>query len=199
MPAAAVAFVTSNLHKLAVARQHLAPHGVEVEHVPMHLDEIQATTVREVALHKARQAFALLGRPLFVEDSGFYIDELNFPGPFVKPVLEMMGVGRLAGLADLTTDRRCHFESVLAYVDASGDPLALEDVASRGTVAARVLAAPGPGSWSQVWDFYIPDGYDRPASALTPDENRLRLQRWAARSVYHQLGAALTGTGRPGA
>src|SRR5215468_9159966 len=70
-----ITFVTGNLNKLAVARQHLAPFGIEVEHVTMHLDEIQAQTVQEVALHKARAAFEVLRRPLIVEDSGFYIDE----------------------------------------------------------------------------------------------------------------------------
>ncbi len=189
---ARVTFVTGNLNKLAVAREHLAAFGVEVEHVALHLDEVQAATVREVALHKARAAYERLGRPVVVEDSGFYIDELNFPGPFVKYVVEMMGAARLARLADLTSDRRCHFESVLVHHDGVGEPLVFEDRASTGTVAEQIVTTASDGRWSEVWDLYIPDGYDRPASALRPEENAARFERWALRSVYRQLGEALT-------
>jgi XTP/dITP diphosphohydrolase len=186
-----VVFVTGNLNKLAVARQHLAPFGIEVEHVVLDLDEIQAPTVREVALHKARQAFSALRRPLIVEDSGFYIDELNFPGPFVKHVVAMMGVERLARVADVTRDRRCHFDSVLVHVDEAGQETVFEDRASTGTLAATPVGQPQPGSWSAIWHIYIPDGYDRPASALTPEENERRFEQWGTRSVYRQVGEAL--------
>lgn len=192
MSARVVTFVTGNLRKLAVAREHLAPFGVQVEHVALPLPEVQAATVREVALYKARAAVEAVGGPVLVEDSGFYIDELNFPGPFVKYVIEMMGAQKLARLADLTRDRRCHFCSVLVYHPGAGDPWVFEDRGSTGTVAEQVVTTETPQRWSAVWDLYIPDGFDRPASQLSPEENAQRFQRWATRSVYHQLGAALT-------
>ena len=105
-----IAFVTSNSQKLATAREHLEPFGVDLEQVRLDLDEIQSASVRAVALHKAQQAFRLLRRPLIVEDSGFYIDELNgFPGPLVKFVVQSLRAEGIARLADLTATRRAHF------------------------------------------------------------------------------------------
>ncbi|MEU2738209.1 non-canonical purine NTP pyrophosphatase [Streptomyces sp. NPDC007095] len=77
MPGIKVAMCTGNSGKFRTAQEHLAPWGIEVEQVALELDEIQTTSVAEIAQHKARQAFAVLGRPLFVEDSGFYIEEFG--------------------------------------------------------------------------------------------------------------------------
>jgi inosine/xanthosine triphosphate pyrophosphatase family protein len=75
-----IAFVTSNPGKFATACEHLSPIGVQLEQVRLDLDEIQSNSVMTVALHKAQQAFRVLRRPLIIEDSGFYIDQLNgFP------------------------------------------------------------------------------------------------------------------------
>ncbi|WP_369251054.1 non-canonical purine NTP pyrophosphatase [Streptomyces sp. R41] len=76
---------TGNAGKFRTAQEHLAPWGVEVEQVALELDEIQTTSVAIIAEHKARQAYAILGRPLFVENSGFYIEEFGgWPGPMVN-------------------------------------------------------------------------------------------------------------------
>ncbi len=80
-----ITFVTSNTRKFATAVEHLSPAGIELEQVALDLDEIQADSVVPVALHKAQQAFRALHRPVIIEDSGFYIDELDgFPGPFAR-------------------------------------------------------------------------------------------------------------------
>lgn len=113
-----IAFVTGNRGKVASAVEHLAPLGIAVEQVALDLDEIQSTNTRAVALHKARQAFTALGRPLLVEDSGFGLDGLGgFPGPMIKSVLEAVGANGVARLADLATDRSGRFSSAVVYVD----------------------------------------------------------------------------------
>ncbi|MGH3897352.1 MAG: non-canonical purine NTP pyrophosphatase [Pseudonocardiaceae bacterium] len=96
----------NNARKFATAVEHLSPAGIELEQITLDLNEIQADSVTSVALHKAQQAFRALHRPIIIEDSGFYIDELDgFPGPFVKYVIKSLGAGGVARLADLTTTR----------------------------------------------------------------------------------------------
>ncbi|GAA1371780.1 non-canonical purine NTP pyrophosphatase [Streptomyces beijiangensis] len=62
MSCSKIAFCTGNLGKFAAAQEHLMPWGIEIEQVPLDLDEIQTVSVKEIARHKARQAFAALGR-----------------------------------------------------------------------------------------------------------------------------------------
>lgn len=44
-----VAFCTGNDGKFITAQEHLAPWGIEIDQVPQDLDEIQTTSVEEIA------------------------------------------------------------------------------------------------------------------------------------------------------
>lgn len=203
-----IAFVTSNSGKYSTACDHLSPIGIELEHVRLDLDEIQSDSVATVALHKAQHAFRILRRPLIIEDSGFYIDELDcFPGPFVKYVIKSIGARGMARLADLTTTRRCHFEGVLVYLDAHGVPRTFTDAGDGGTVADQPTTDPQPGAWSALWDVFIPTGCTEPLSALREEERARIFDGWAKQSVFARFGewmarkhsqhtAAVAGNGR---
>ncbi|MGH4012518.1 MAG: non-canonical purine NTP pyrophosphatase [Pseudonocardiaceae bacterium] len=203
-----IAFVTSNAGKVATANEHLSPVGIELEQVALDLDEIQADSVASVALHKAQQAFRVLHRPVIIEDSGFYIDELGgFPGPFIKYAIKALGAEGVARLADLTKARHCHFEGVLVYIDAHGVPRTFTDTGEGGTVADRPTTDPQPGAWSALWDVFIPAGCTQPLSALREEERTSIFDGWAKQSVFarfgewlarkHDQGAApANGTGR---
>jgi len=187
----AVAIVTSNPAKAATAREHLAPFQITVEPVPLQLEEIQAASVGEVALYKARQAYAVLGRPVITEDSGLYIEELGgFPGPLAKPVTSMLGLAGIIGLADMTTTRAAHFESALAYIDAAS-ARTFTSTGPSGTIARRPAAATRAGAWSPLWDIYIPPGAGRPVSAFGDRDFAGYLAAWRDRSVFTQFGAWL--------
>ncbi|MGH3905011.1 MAG: non-canonical purine NTP pyrophosphatase [Pseudonocardiaceae bacterium] len=184
-----ISFVTSNPRKFTTAREHLSPLGVELEQVSLDLDEIQADSVALVALHKAQQAFRVLHRPVIVEDSGFYIDELGgFPGPFVKYVIKALGAEGVARLADLTKTRHSHFEGILVYIDAHGVPRTFTDTGDGGTVADRPTTDPQPGAWSALWDVFIPTGCTEPLSALRESERTRIFDGWAKQSVFARFG-----------
>ncbi len=184
-----ITFVTGNAEKFATAREHLASLGVELEQVTLDLDEIQSSSVQEVALHKAQHAFRALRRPVIIEDSGFYIDELSgFPGPSVKFVIKALGAGGIARLADQTATRKCHFQSVLVYIDAHGVPRTFVDQGDGGTIAEKPTAEPQPGSWSALWDVFVPTGCTEPLSALRDNERAHILNGWAKQSVFTQFG-----------
>lgn len=184
-----ITFVTGNAGKFATAREHLASLGVELEQVTLDLDEIQSSSVHEVALHKAQQAFRALRRPVIIEDSGFYIDELNgFPGPSVKYVIKALGAEGIARLADQTATRQCHFQGVLVYIDAHGVPRTFIDEGDGGTIAEKPTAEPQPGSWSALWDVFVPTGCTEPLSALRDNERAHVFDGWAKQSVFTQFG-----------
>ncbi|MGH3710291.1 MAG: non-canonical purine NTP pyrophosphatase [Pseudonocardiaceae bacterium] len=184
-----ITFVTGNAGKFATAREHLAPLGIELEQVALDLDEIQSSSVYDVALHKAQQAFRVLRRPVIVEDSGFYIDELNsYPGPSVKFVIKGIGAEGIARLADQTVTRQCHFQGVLVYMDAHGVPRIFADEGDGGTIAEKPTATPLPGSWSALWDVFVPTGCTEPLSALRDNERAHVFDGWVKQSVFTQFG-----------
>jgi Xanthosine triphosphate pyrophosphatase len=72
-------FVSSNLGKLREAQEVL---GMTLDHQALDLHEIQSLSLEEVVRHKARTAYARIGRPVLVEDTSL---ELAGLGGFRAP------------------------------------------------------------------------------------------------------------------
>jgi S-adenosylmethionine:tRNA ribosyltransferase-isomerase len=193
-----ITFVTGNAGKLKTAREHLSPLGIEVEQARLDVDEIQSLDVQDVAMHKAWQAYRVLGRPLIIEDSGFGIDELGgFPGPMVKHALSALGARGIARLADLTASRTCRFTSFLIYIDSHGVPRVFTSPAGTCTVAAEPVAPATDGAWSELWNVVIPEGCSAPLSALPRDEADRLTEQWKQESVFRQFGDWLRARSTP--
>ncbi|MGH8904003.1 MAG: non-canonical purine NTP pyrophosphatase [Egibacteraceae bacterium] len=193
MPKRKIVFVTGNAGKFATASEHLAPLGVELEQVKLDLDEIQSTCVEDVAMHKAQQAFRLLERPLFVEDSGFGIDELGgYPGPMVKHLLAVVGASGIVRMADLTETRSARFVSTLVYIDAHGVPRVFVDAGEPGTIADEPMSSNEADAWSELWTIFVPPGCSATLSALPADERGRLFADWSKESIFARFGAWLT-------
>jgi len=95
--------------------------SVVVRQVDLALPEIQADTVREVALRKALDAFSVLREPLVVHDCGLCVAALgDWPGPYTKNANDKLGTEGLLRLLDGVTDRRAGWDDTIVYVDGDG-------------------------------------------------------------------------------
>jgi len=136
-------FLTGNQKKLEEVRALLAGH--EVEAAKVDLPEVQSMSVEEVVRQKALDAYAAVGRPVFCEDTGLYIEDLNgFPGALVKffeKALGNVGICRVAG------GSRVVAETVVAYHDGTTVHT------FRGRVKGRIPSRPrGEGfGWDPVF------------------------------------------------
>src|SRR5207253_4730525 len=89
--------VSSNPNKGIEAERIL---GVPLLRVSLSLPEIQAATVEEITRHKLEAARSKGYGRLIVEDVSLGFDELgNFPGPYVRWLLEAAGGTGLAVIA----------------------------------------------------------------------------------------------------
>ena len=89
--------VSSNPNKGIEAERIL---GVPLLRVALSLPEIQAATVEDVTRHKLEIAWTKGYGRLIVEDVSLGFDELgNFPGPYVRWLLEAAGGKGLAAIA----------------------------------------------------------------------------------------------------
>ncbi len=151
-----VLFVTSNTGKLSEAQAHLQP--IEVEQLKLDLDEPRGS-LEEIAMAKALQAYREVGKALFVEDSGFFIESLGgFPGAYSAHVLKHLSLSDVVALIDKKekegATRAAYFKAVVAYIDDSGIRLFKGRV--DGFVAKDVRGEGGFG-----YDpIFIPKGYE---------------------------------------
>ena len=114
------------------------------------------------------QAYALLKKPVLVEDTGLHIEYLNgFPGALIKSFWEHLGnegISRLAGLSNLTAI------TVIGYHD--GENMYF----FRGMTKGYIPHLPTSGGFG--WDgIFIPDGSNKTYGQMTPEEKNKISQR----------------------
>ena len=109
-----ITFITGNQKKADYLEKYL---GFPIAHTKLDLDEIQSLDIREVVEHKVKQAYAILGSPVLVEDSGIEFCALGkLPGTFTKFFLEELSSETLCSLLD-NKDRSAIARCVFAYFD----------------------------------------------------------------------------------
>lgn len=111
-------YVTGNSNKFKSAQEYLKTQGIEIGQKSIDIDEIQAETIEEVAIDKAKKAFEYLKEPLFVNDSGWIIPALNgFPGPYMKYINDWLSPEDFIHLMQGKGDRASILKQVVVYVD----------------------------------------------------------------------------------
>ncbi len=156
-----VVFVTSRAEKAREAERL----GFAIERLDVDLPEPQALDPSAIVEAKARAAFAMLSRPVLVEDSGLAIAAWGgFPGALVKWLEVSAGVAALARMLDAFSDRSATAICAIAYCDGA------EVVSARGLARGSIASSPR-GSHGFGWDvLFVPEGLDLTFAEMRPEE-----------------------------
>lgn len=169
---------SQNIGKIKEMRDILAPHIPDLrDAVTLDLPDVEETgeTLEENALLKARAAVVTTGLPSLADDSGVYLD--CFPeelGVKTKRWTDANGgfpdvFKTVLSAAHRTGQRGMRYACVLAIVTPQG-----HEVTVRGEVLGQMAwqADAHPSHGFGYDPLFIPEGYDRPFSALPPDIKR---------------------------
>ncbi|HSP14242.1 MAG TPA: non-canonical purine NTP pyrophosphatase [Thermoanaerobaculia bacterium] len=172
--------VSSNPNKGIEAERIL---GVPLLRVSISLPEIQAATVEEVTRYKLEVARTKGYGRLIVEDVSLGFDELgNFPGPYVRWLLEAAGGKGLAAIAYALNNRAAKAQCCVAYWNGHEGKMFL------GETDGEILVQPrGKGQFG--WDaWFVPKGSDRTFAEMSDAEKDAVSHRGKA---YRQLAEHL--------
>jgi XTP/dITP diphosphohydrolase len=149
-------FVTGNKNKFLEAESILKEWGVKIEHSSKSVPEERAEDCGKIAENCARRAYQELGKPLFVEDSGLFIESLNgFPGTYSAWVYEKVGCEGILRLMTGTVKRDAQFISAIAYAD--GKQVRVFSGKCKGKIAKEIR-----GTHGFAYDsLFIPDGEEK--------------------------------------
>lgn len=169
-----IRFVSSNKHKLAEVSAILTPVGVEVVPTTIKIEELQTNDVGVLVRDKLIKAFRRIGRPLFVEHTGLYIDGLNgFPAGLTQVFWDSLQADKFAEIIGNLPDSRLIAKTVLGYCDGRRFHL------FEGEISGRVPKAPA-GNRDFQWDcVFIPDGKTQTFAELGPEKNEISMRRKA--------------------
>ena len=139
--------------------------GFVVERLDLDLPEPQALDPSRIVEEKARTAYAMLSRPVLVEDSGLAIEAWGgFPGALVKWLERSAGVAAIARMLEPFPDRTAVASCAIAYTDGG------EIVAARGETRGAIASSPR-GSNGFGWDtIFVPEGETRTFAEMRDEE-----------------------------
>lgn len=124
-----------------------------------HLEEIQADTLEEIALHKVTQAFSQCSKPVIIEDDGLFIESLNgFPGPYSAFAFKTIGNKGILKL--LKAKRKAKFQSVIAYCKRKNDVMLFKAVVD-GNISKKLMGT----KWGYD-PIFIPDSQNKTYAQL---------------------------------
>ena len=161
-PSEKIILVSTNPNKGIEAERIL---GVPVLRVSISLPEIQAATVEDITRYKLEVARTKGYGRLVVEDVSLGFDALgNFPGPYVRWLLEAAGGKGLGAIAYGLLDRSARAQCCVAYWDGK------EPHIFQGEVEGEILVEPR-GERQFGWDaWFQPRGHSKTFAEMTPEE-----------------------------
>ncbi len=175
-------FITSNKGKLNEVRQLL---GIEIKSRSVELDEIQGIRAETVAADKAKRAYAIVKKPVLVEDTALYINALNgFPGALIKFMEMTVGYDGTCRMLRGYKDKRATAESCIVFYD--GKDLKSFSGRVHGTISDRTRGTDGFG-----FDcLFIPDSSKKTFAEMgTEEKNRISHRRKAVLKLKRYLAS----------
>ena len=165
-------FLSSNPNKIAEAKAILSAAGFDLIAVERKLEEIQSANVELLVRDKCIKAFRLIGRPVFVEHTGLYIEAVNgFPGGLTEIFWDTLGAERVAGLFG-KDDGAAVARTRIGYCD--GRCVHQFEGEVSGTLARK------PRGDTSQWDcVFIPEGSKQTFAEMGQRKNEISMRRKA--------------------
>lgn len=113
-----IRFLTSNPHKIAEAQTILAHAGVHVLPVQLKIEELQTEDTKRLVKDKALKAFQQIGRPLFVEHTGLYLNYVNgLPGGLTQIFWDTLQADKFARMFGQPSDCTVNAKTIIGFID----------------------------------------------------------------------------------
>ncbi|MFZ6014789.1 MAG: non-canonical purine NTP pyrophosphatase [Patescibacteria group bacterium] len=170
-----VYFATSNKGKVENAKLALKQFNIHVRQIDMDLAESRSEDPAEIAMEKAKQAYAKLKKPVIVEDSGFFIHALGgFPMTHIKFSLKTIGIKNILKMMQGVNNRKADWRMTLAYVYGKGKYKPFTFV-EKGLIAEKLRPVKRE-MMSDYWRIYVP-GKSKSRKSLSEMSDR-EMDEW---------------------
>lgn len=167
-------FVSKNDLKVQEVQSILAGAGVDVVAAKYSIDEIQTEDVNNLVRDKLLKAFRIIGRPVFVEHTGLYIESLNeFPGGLTQIFWDKLQADKFSALFGNGENTNLVAKTIIGYCDSRKIHL------FEGTIKGTISKEP-KGNRDFQWDcIFIPEGATETFAEMGDRKNEISMRRIA--------------------
>ncbi|MFP1725436.1 non-canonical purine NTP pyrophosphatase [Lonsdalea quercina] len=169
-----IRFITKNKHKINEITSLLENTGVSIIAAEYSIDEIQTENVEALIRDKLLKAFNLVGRPVFVEHTGLYIERLNgFPGGLTQIFWDKLQADNFSKLLGVGENTKLIAKTIIGYCDS------MKIHIFEGEVYGKISPVPkGPRDFQ--WDcIFIPDGESKTFAEMGEMKNEISMRKKA--------------------
>ncbi|RZF63283.1 non-canonical purine NTP pyrophosphatase [Sphingomonas populi] len=157
-----VRICTTNENKVREFERML---GFDLRPVALDLEEIQTLDTVAACRNKGVLAFAALGEPVVVDDTGFELAALDgFPGALVRWAIDAGGTRILHRMLPEGVRDTASVVTAVAYVDGAGVQIFV------GRLDGRVIAEPRGTNGFGFNAVFVPSGEDRTLAEMSDAE-----------------------------
>ena len=168
-------FVTRNIHKYNEVSNLFKQENVNytLKQIDTEAIEIQAETIKEVALFKLNSVKEKIEGSFFIEDAGFFVDSplKGFPGVYSSYVLKTIGNKGILKLIDDYNNSRAHFSAITCLYFKPLAKIFLFEGFIEGKVSKSIRGKGGFG----FDPIFIPDSIPRKTFAELTIEEKNRI------------------------
>ena len=169
-----IRFVTKNPHKVKEVKTILGDINVSIMHAQLIINEIQTENIKDIVRDKIIKAFNEIGRPVFIEHTGLYIDSLQgFPGGLTQVFWDKLQADKFSSIFGGLENTKLTAKTAIGFCDAKKIHFFEGDI--EGNIA------PEPrGDRAFQWDcVFVPKGYDLTFAELGEKKNEISMRKIA--------------------
>ncbi len=169
-----IRFVTQNYLKTKEVEAIIGNPDISIIPVDREIQEILTEDIREIVRDKVQKAFSIIGRPVFIEQTGLYINSLNkFPGGLSEVFWDTLEADKFSELLGGLEDTSLTATTVIAYCD--GKKTYIFD----GSIDGNISPEP-KGDRAYQWDcVFIPEGCKKTFAELGEKKNEISMRKKA--------------------
>lgn len=169
-------YVTGNYGKYISVKERFEINDIIIEYFNCDLDEPEVNDIKYISKEKATKAFEMLNKPVFVADTGFYIEDYpgnpGYPGAFVKRSGISSDIDSLLELMKDVDNRKCYFLDCLTFYD--GNEYYQFFGISKGSLANKKRGDSSKRAKSNLWYVFIPNNCDKTLAEMNDYERNNR-------------------------
>lgn len=180
-------FVTKNAHKFSEAFHILKSHGISLRHASHEIHEIQSNCISDILAKKAKDAFREVGRPLFVEHTSLYIDDIGeYPAGQTSIFLSQFGEKKVCELFGGEGKNSASAITTIGYCD--GYQIREFQGCIRGVIAPEPKGGGGPWGAFGFNRIFIPEGHSVTLSEMGMSaKNSISMRKLALDALAQHL------------
>ena len=177
-----IIFLSSNEYKIKEVKEILTSPQIQISDVNYKIEELQTEDALRLVRDKTLKAFHEIGRPLFVEHTGLYINYLNgFPAGLTQIFWDKLEAEKFANLVGKFEDTSLTAKTVIGFCDGK------EFYSFEGEIKGHVPEMPR-GNIAFQWDcVFIPDGHKKTFAEMGEEKNKISMRKIALEKLREHL------------